>query len=369
MRVLVVVASAHRIRYIEAALLYLRSVKGLDVVFASLAPPGPAHRALQDQGCPALSLAHGPHDSRWRAGRAIDQMGRGIPFDVVHAHEVIPTIATGLTWHRSRGPVRVFHRFHGDGRARLRVASRLATGLSHFTVAVSAFAAEQASRSDRRTSRRIAVAYNGVPAMRDVPVEELEESRRLAGIPGDACTVVMVGRFRAEKGHAALLESLPIVARSIERPLHAVLVGDGPLRDEIASKASSLPGCQVHFVGHQEDVAPWYALADVVAVPSLRDAFPLTVVEAMASAKPIVASSVGGIPEAISSGRTGLLAPPGDAVGFAGEMIKMLSDASVAGSLAAAGKLDYLARFTTEHMAEQWLSGYQAALELPRRWR
>ena len=369
MRVLLVVASAHRSRYIEAAVLYLRSVKGLDVVFASLAPPGPVHRALLDQGCPALSLAHGRHDSRWHTGREIDEMGRRTPFDVVHAHEVIPTIATGLTWRRSAGPVRVFHRHHAEGRARLQAASRVATLLSHFTVAVSAFAAERASRFDRRPSLRIAVAYNGVPDMRDVPAEEVEESRLLAGIPADAYTVVMVGRFRSEKGHAVLLESLPVVARRVNRPLHAVLVGDGPLADKIAAKAFSLTSCRVHVVGHQEDVALWYALADVVVVPSLREAFGLSVVEAMASGKPVVASAVGAIPELISSGRTGLLAPPGDAIRLAGEITKVLSDASLAGSLAVAGRREYCARFTVEHMAERWLCAYQAALELPRRWR
>jgi glycosyltransferase involved in cell wall biosynthesis len=203
--------------------------------------------------------------------------------------------------------------------------------------------------------------------MRRVPAVELDDLRASLGIPRSASTVVMVARLRPEKGHAVLLDALPAVVGQLGRPLHAVLVGDGPLTAAIVSKARSLPGVPVHMVGHQDDVAPWYALADVVAIPSLNDAFPLVAVEAMASGKPVVASAVGGLREAIQHEHTGLLVEPDDPDSLGRSIVDLLANPSLAGTLAAAGNCDYQARFTTERMAAAWLAAYETAVKITKR--
>ena len=115
----------------------------------------------------------------------------------------------------------------------------------------------------------------------------------------------------------------------------------------------------VEFVGYVESVAPLLAALDVVVVPSLSEASGLTAMEALALGVPVVASRVGGLPEVVADGSTGLLVPPGDAAAIAGAVTRLLDDPVLARSLAAAGTRRVEERFALDQMVEGYLRLYR----------
>jgi glycosyltransferase involved in cell wall biosynthesis len=173
-------------------------------------------------------------------------------------------------------------------------------------VAASTFLAEQARSLG---AREVRVIPSGV---------ELPES---VGEPQEPPHVLYVGRLSAEKGVLELVgacEGLPLV-----------VVGDGPLRDQV-------PGA-VGFVPPGE-LGPWYERAAVVAAPSRREGYGVAVREAMAWGRPVVAAAVGGLTDAVEDGVTGLLVPPRDVPALRAAIERLLGDAALRARLGAAGR-------------------------------
>jgi len=152
------------------------------------------------------------------------------------------------------------------------------------------------------------------------------EARRQLGLPADRAVVLNVARFEPVKGHANLLDALELLAADGPRPL-TLLVGGvlepaGPTalacREEIARRAAQPPlAGNVRLLGPRDDVALLMRAADVVVVPSEKESFGMTVIEAMAAGTPVVATRCGGPEELINNRITGRLVPPGDPAALA----------------------------------------------------
>jgi glycosyltransferase involved in cell wall biosynthesis len=211
---------------------------------------------------------------------------------------------------------------------------------------------------------RMFVAYNGGPALRQVSAEETRLLRRQLQISTDAHVVVIVTRLRPEKGHRRLIEAMPLVAAGATRQVYLVIVGDGPYRAALEEYARTMWPRNVRFVGHQQDVAPWFALADVVAVPSDREAFGLSAIEAMYSRRPLVASRVGGLCEVVEHGESGLLVEPTPCE-LADALLAVLLRPALAARLAEGGFRRAHTHFTTEAMVQGWVRCYEELLGSP----
>ena len=125
--------------------------------------------------------------------------------------------------------------------------------------------------------------------------------------------VGVVARLEPEKGHPTLLEAWPLVLRAVP-DAYLLIVGEGSRRDALEAQARELRiAHRVVFTGRRDDVPAVTAALDVAVLPSYREAQGLVILEAMALSRPVVASNVGGIPEMIEDGVTGLLVPPHDA--------------------------------------------------------
>ncbi len=152
------------------------------------------------------------------------------------------------------------------------------------------------------------------------------EARRELGLASFDPVLGAVGRLSPEKGHLHLLRALPAIAAAFPGA-GCVLAGDGRARPELEAEARRLGlGGRVVFLGHRRDVSRVLAALDLFVQPSVYEGFGLSLLEAMAAGLPVVASRVGGIPEVVDDGESGVLVPPGDAGALAASVIDLLRD-------------------------------------------
>jgi len=188
-----------------------------------------------------------------------------------------------------------------------------------------------------RTGAPVSLIYNGVDLARYDHTEPCCTFREQYGIEPDAVVVGVVARLEPEKGHPTLLQAWPAVLRAV--PNAALLVvGEGSRYAELERLAASLRiAHRVVFTGRRDDVPSVTAALDVAVLPSYREAQGLSILEAMALSRPVVASRVGGIPEVIEDGVSGLLVPPRDPEALAGAIIRLLKDHPYADMIGRAG--------------------------------
>jgi len=142
-----------------------------------------------------------------------------------------------------------------------------------------------------------------------------------------------------------------------------VFAGDGPLRADLEACARRAGlGDRLRLLGFRSDLARIYAALDVVVLPSHSEGMPLAALEAMAAARPVVASQVGGLPEVVVDGETGLLFPPGNRRALVEALGALLADPGRRRRLGLSGRRRYEERFTLARMADAYAAIYRAAL-------
>ena len=210
-------------------------------------------------------------------------------------------------------------------------------------------------RGEGRGGASFSVIPNGVDLARfDLPLTACA-LRREFGIPGGAPLLGVVARLEPEKGHRHLIEAMPAILRGAPETW-LVIVGEGSLDAELRSLAASLPGRvpeQIVFTGRREDVAAITGEIDVAVLPSLREAQGISILEAMARRKPVVASAVGGIPEVLTNGLDGLLVPPADPAALAEACIRLSCSPELRARMGEAGRATVEARFSLDAMVRR----------------
>lgn len=214
---------------------------------------------------------------------------------------------------------------------------------------------------------RIRVILNGINVERFKPADSalVVEVRDELGVPRDTGLVVCASNLRPEKGISDLLAAAEIVAA--EKPnILFVVIGEGPessrLRQETAGR-----GIQqyVRFTGARSDVHRFMAASDVVAVPSVwQEPAGLVAIEAMAVGRPVVATRVGGIPEYVQDGVTGILVEPCAPNQLAQGLLRLLRAPVEAAAMGRAGRARAEGRFSMERWIQDTVQVYQTALAL-----
>ena len=299
----------------------------------------------------------------FRCLRQIVGLLRRRDVDVVHSHEFTMGVYGAAAAMRIGRPHVIT--MHGGRYYAGKLQRRLALGMAarrSQTVGVSASAAADLERTLWLRRGSVHVIPNGV-AFRDGDPTHL---RRELGLGAEDLLVVAVGNLYPVKGHVILLHALAtLAAQRGAPPCHVAIAGQGaeeaPLRDVAAARGIA---SHVHLLGYRSDAADVLAAADVFAMPSLSEGLPLALLEAMGAAKPIVASAVGGIPEAVSDGREALLVPPGDDAAFAAALARLLGDEALRASLGAAAQRRVREHYSVEKMTDQYEALYERGQRL-----
>ena len=210
---------------------------------------------------------------------------------------------------------------------------------------------------------QVVTVQNGLVYGRFLTDLSQEEARRLLlpSLP-EGFWFGTVGRLSPVKNHLTLLRSFQRVARELPNS-HLLIVGDGELRDELVAQCDSFGiSKQVCFLGLRQDIPDLLKTLDVFLLPSLREGLPLALLEAMASALPIVASNVGGIPEVVGDAEFALLVQPDDIQGLAEAMLSMarLSTEELR-QLGEKARHHVLEHFSSERMIASYEQLYQDA--------
>lgn len=175
----------------------------------------------------------------------------------------------------------------------------------------------------------------------------------------------IVARLTEQKGHACLLHAMRSVLEAYPAT-HLAIVGDGELRHSLEALTATLGlQKQVHFLGLQPDASQFISEFDIFVHPSLFEGFGLVFLEAMAAARPIVATRVSAIPEIVLDGETGLLVPPGEPEALAKALCRLIDNPELAEEFGRYGRQRLEERFTVDKMIEATLRVYQQVLQKP----
>ena len=188
------------------------------------------------------------------------------------------------------------------------------------------------------------------------------EVRKNLGLSVNDFVIGTVARIVPIKGHEYLIRSASDVIKEIPRAKF-LIVGDGPLRKEM-EKLAVLLGLagQVIFLGVRKDVPELLSIMDLFVLPSLNEGMGMSLVEAMAMGLPVIATRVGGVPEVVTGGKTGILVPARDATAIAKAIVRLARDAKLARELAQAGYKKAHSAFGAEAMVDRISAVYQELL-------
>jgi glycosyltransferase involved in cell wall biosynthesis len=208
-------------------------------------------------------------------------------------------------------------------------------------------------RETWRPAAKVVTVHNGIDLSRFSlsPASEPDASvRKELGIDAGAPVLGVIARLSPEKGHRYLFEALPSLVR--EWPELIVLVaGDGPERSTLEAEAASRGIARhVRFLGPRSDIVRIMQTLDVLVLPSLKESFPIVLLEAMAMRRAAVATNVGGVSEAVLDGETGFVVPPAEPAALGAAIARCLRSEDLK-SMGAAGRLRVERHFTAAAMA------------------
>jgi glycosyltransferase involved in cell wall biosynthesis len=284
--------------------------------------------------------------------------------DVIHAHEfymnAIGSVVSSLTG------VPLIATVHGKSyypeKRRRCAAYRMVAVKAGRMVVVSQDLKSFFCRSTGIQADRVQVVYNGIDSQPLSGFTRDPELLRSCGIPRDALIVGTVGNLYPVKGHIHLIRAIPMILKQRSNT-HIVILGRGAQDELLRSEAVAL-GVQghMHLLGYREDTPRWLAAMDIFTLPSLSEGLPLSLLEAMGAGVPVVVTAVGGMPEVVTHGTTGLIVPPADSQALASTISSLLSNRPYAAELGAAGRRLVSEHFSMHRMVQDYQSLYRVLL-------
>lgn len=226
----------------------------------------------------------------------------------------------------------------------------------------------EAVRQELMTGNRLSPSQvisipTGVDLERFHPQSPDASLRKSLGLGNQGPLIGAVTFLRPEKGMTVLIEAVGWLKKRFST-LECVIIGDGGEKAVLLDciRKLGLEHC-VHLVGFRQDVPALLAILDVVVIPSFEEGIPQSLTQALAMERPVVASAVGGVPEVVQDGVTGLLVPPRDPVFLAEKIACLLHDPIAASRMGRVGRQVIQERYSMEHMLNQTETVYRRLME------
>jgi len=293
----------------------------------------------------------------WPALRELTQLLEVQQYDLVHTHTSKAGYLGRLAARRAGVPA-IVHTPHGHI-----FGGYFSTLTTRFYIALERHAAQFTDRIIALTGQEVEdhlargigqreqyrVVHSGIDmAPFEAARERREETRRKLGIKPDEVVVGAAGRLERVKGFTYLIDAVRLLADSNPN-LRLLLVGDGSLRTELTRAAAPL-GRRIEFAGFRDDVPDLMAAFDILALPSLNEGMGRVLLEAGAAGTPVVATHVGGVPDVVRDGETGLLVPPKNAGALANALDALTNDAERRAHMGRAAREFVVPRFSIASM-------------------
>jgi glycosyltransferase involved in cell wall biosynthesis len=274
----------------------------------------------------------------------------------VHAHEFACSVHGAIAATLAGVPcVATVHgrAYYGETRAR-RTAIRLASRLASMTAVSEDIRAYLVAECGVHPDR-VTVVPNGLQLRDYQRVDARRDSARAqASVREGDLVIGALGSYYPVKGHRDLVEAMPQVLAAFPRAV-LLLAGQGALASALAEQAEALGvSSRVRVVGYQADPRDFLAALDLFVMPSHSEGMPLALLEAAAMARPIVATAVGGMPQLIEDGMSGLLVPPADPAALARAITRLLGDHALAARCAREASARVTTRWSIDRVAERY---------------
>lgn len=286
---------------------------------------------------------------------------REIRPDVVHTHNPPPQIyAIGPAKLAGARVVHTKHGPHPDTWHRLWLR-RAGAALADSFVVISPSTADFAREIHEASPSKMHIVQNGTDLDRfSLDGVVRKAMRTQLGVPDSARLVGTVGRMAKVKNHALLVRAL---APLLGPELHLAIAGGGAEASATAELVEALGvKAHVHLVGEIRDIPAFLSALDVFALSSDTEGLPLSITEAMGVSLPVVSTSVGGVPQVVIEGETGLLVPKGDEAALRAAIRKLIADPLLASDMGKRGRTVALERYSAERMARQYMALYRGDL-------
>jgi len=357
---------------------FLSLLKKLNRNYFSLAVAGPISPTLtKEWDIPTYYLPIAPQVNLWQDLQSVLQLQKILQqekIDLIHLHGSKTALLGHLAARLAKTQHTVFtaHNFILDNyRSQKqkwffsRLEEYLTTSSSKI-ITVSQALAKELKQRQKIAAPKVVTIYNGVELSRFQPgVPDLSWKKELGFLENDFI-VGTIARLIPEKGVQYLLESaLWIAAQRPQLKINFLVVGDGPFRSYLEAMSRKM-GLQerVVFTGQSEKVQELLKIMDVFVLPSLSEGLGIVLLEALAMQKPVIGSSVGGIPEIIQEGVNGFLSPPGDPLALAAKILRLLGNPLQRKKMGEAGRKSVEKNFSSEKMITETERLYLELLNL-----
>jgi glycosyltransferase involved in cell wall biosynthesis len=337
--------------------------RGVRVGVTCLEEEGALADSLRAQGVPVTLVPCPGVAANFRPHAALRDHFAATGCDIVHTHNGVWAKAAVAA--RAAGVPAIVNTLHGFAHGEPWYDDPLrwwAATNTDAVVAVSAPLRDHLVRKLRVPSARVSVLPNGIDMDRFAPGPRSGALRRRLGIPLDAPLVGTVARLDPVKNQRLLIDAFRRVLVQVPAA-HLAFVGDGPLRADLEAQAHAAGvGHAVHFAGLFPDTAPVYRDLDLFALPSLSEGASISILEALASGTPVIATAVGGTIDLLADD-CGVLAPSGDEQALANAIERLLSDPERRASLARSGRAKVSTTYSLDAMVDAYEALYRTVLE------
>jgi len=273
-------------------------------------------------------------------------------FDIIHTHAYSAGTIGRMSAFLAGVPVIISHNHsvYDYYNRRYHFVEWFLSLITDRVVCVSDIANRFANETQRINARKLITIHNGIDSEYTVLEKRTSGLRKELGIPVDHSVICTIAHLEEHKGVKYLLESASLLLQS-RNDVSFLVVGEGRLKEKLKILCADLKIEEnVVFAGERGDIPEILSLTDIFVLPSLREGLPLTILEAMACGKPVIATNVGGIPEVVKDGVSGILISPKDPEALHSAINELLGDREKLKKMGHNGKRVYSESFDSKTM-------------------